>query len=258
MSGINSISGYSSYYNTSVSNSLSSGKAINSAADDAAGLAIAEKLDNQATGASVAADNARDMNNLLNVSDGALGQISDSLSRIRELSVQASNGIYTDSDRSIFQEEINGLLENIDSIAKQANYNGKPLLDGSFTDQNAAIGPNGESMQINVGSSLVEDLGLKDYDVTSGKTDFKALDDAIELVSTQRASIGAQTNRLEYSANAMENASFNMEVSRSRKEDTDMAQAMMEKNRQNITDQVGVHMQKMMMQGMGNYLALLG
>lgn len=236
---------------------LASGKKINSAADDAAGLAIAQKLENQARGAEKASDNAKDMRNLLNIADGALGGISESLSRVRELSIQSLNGIYTQDDKKIFQTEVKGIIEDINSVGKDTEYNGKTLLDGSFVAQNAAIGANGQSMEINVGSVLTDELGVSGYDVTQSM-DVGDIDKALDTVLTQMAEVGAQTNRLEYSGRVADTMAYNQEVARSRIEDADIAQASMENNRRNITEQTKLSVQKMQMQGMGQYLQLLG
>lgn len=257
--GLGGVSGYSSTNAYSrVSQQMSTGKRINSAADDAAGMAIADKLDNQARGAEVAANNSRDMRNVLNLSDGAMGQVGESLGRIRELALQSMNGIYSDSDKQAFQQEIDGLKEHINDIAKNTQFNGKNVLDGSFVAQNAAIGPNGQSTKVTTGNMFTDELGITDLDVTSGNFSLDSIDEALEKVNTQRGNVGAQSNRLEHTERALENAAMNEEIARSRKEDTDYASAQMESSRQRITDQVGLQMQKMKMQSMGAFLGIMG
>jgi len=115
---------------------LSSMKRINSASDDAAGLAIAEKMKSLESGFSQAIDNTKDAINLGNVADGGLEGVSDHLGRIRELAVQASNGLLSDDDRSIIQDEVNQLKEGISDLVKNTEFNGIKLLDGTFQDKN--------------------------------------------------------------------------------------------------------------------------
>ena len=130
---------------------ISSGKRINSAADDAAGLAIGKKLEREETGLRVGADNAKDGIGALNVADGALDGITDYLQRIRELGVKSMNGLYSDSDRATIQSEIDQLKEGIQSLAKNTTLNEQKLLDGSMADMHLATNPDGTGMSIQMG-----------------------------------------------------------------------------------------------------------
>jgi len=248
---------YTSYNFNDPSRKLASGNRINTAADDAAGMAISEGMKNQLAGTNKGINNAHDMKNALNVADAGLESIADALGRIRELGVQAANGIYTQSDRKIFQEEINQLVEHINSVGENTNFNTQKLLDGTFVNKNAATGPNGEGMNVNIQGSLAEQLGIANIDVVNSRMDFDAIDNALEAVNTQRANIGAQTNRLEHTINAQETAAYNLAVSNSRKADADMAKAMLERSGRNALEQVGIHMQKLAMEGMGQFLQLM-
>ena len=128
MSGISGVSNsYSSY---SMYGKIASGSRIQSAADDAAGLAISEKLTSQENGLNKGTQNAQSGQDLLNVSDGALGSITDNLQRIRELAVQASSGLLTDSDKKDIQAEVDQLKQGIGDIADQTTFNTKPILNG--------------------------------------------------------------------------------------------------------------------------------
>ena len=151
---INSRNNYNIYYQ------LSSGKRINKAADDAAGLAIAQKLLRNETGLNVGAQNARDGMGALNVADGAMNGITDYLQRINELSIRSMNGLYSDSDKQAIQSEINGMLEGIQSLAKDTSLNEQKLLDGSMADMQLATNPSGGGLSIQMENTTLEALGL--------------------------------------------------------------------------------------------------
>jgi flagellin-like hook-associated protein FlgL len=111
-------------------------------------------------------------------------------------------------------------------------------------------------MEINIGNALTDQLGLSGFSVLGGNVDFDAIDGALDRVLSQMSMVGAQTNRLGYSINALETASYNQEVARSRQEDADMAQSAMNAQRERLTQDVGISMQRLMMQGMGNFLRM--
>ena len=216
---------------------ISSGKRINSAADDAAGLAIGKKLEREETGLRVGADNAKDGIGALNVADGALDGITDYLQRIRELGVKTMNGLYSDSDRATFQSEIDQLKEGIQSLAKNTTLNEQKLLDGSMADMHLATNPDGTGMSIQMGNATLEALGIADFDVTSGNFDLKAIDGALEKVMSQRSNMGASTNRLEHTYNYNTSAYLEQLSSRSRIEDLDMPKAISEKKKEDLLGQ---------------------
>ena len=215
---------------------LSSGYKINSAADDAAGLAISEKLQSQTTGHSVGSSNAKDGISLINVAEGALSGIHDSLQRIRELGVRASNGLFSDSDKQIFQSEIDGLKQSIQDVAKGTTFNTMKLLDGSMADIDLATNPQGGTLKIQLVNSTLESLGIADFDVTKD-FDLKAIDDAIEKISSARSTLGAQSNSLYHTINYNNNASYNLTAANSRIKDTDYGEALIKKNRDEALQQ---------------------
>ena len=219
--------------NYNIYHQLSSGKRINRAADDAAGLAIAQKLLKNQTGLDVGAQNAREGMGALNVADGALGGIMDYLQRIDELSIRSMNGLYSDSDRQTFQAEINGMLEGVQSLAKSTSLNQQTLLDGSMADMHLATNPNGGGLSIHMENTTLKALGLAGYDVT-GNFDLSAVNKAMDMVSKARGNMGASTNRLEHTYNYNRQASENMVGSRSRIEDLDMPKAVSEKQKQQL------------------------
>lgn len=222
--------------NFNIYSQLSSGKRINRAADDAAGLAIAQKLLQHQTGLDVGAQNSKEGIGALNVADGALGGIMDYLQRIDELSIRSMNGLYSDSDRQAFQTEINGMMEGIQSLAKGTSLNQQKLLDGSMADMHLATNPNGGGLDIRMENTTLKALGLAGYDVT-GSFDLSAVSKAMDMVSKARGNMGAATNRLEHTYNYNQQASENMVGSRSRIEDLDMPKAVSEKQKQQLLSQ---------------------
>lgn len=238
---ITSISNQSLYQNYA---QLSSGLRINSAAEDAAGLAIAEKLETQSNSYDVGKDNAATSKNLVNVADGALASITDSLQRMRELSLQASNtAIYGDSERSAIQKEIDQLKDGISDIAKNTQFNTMNLLDGSMKDSNVATNPDGSGMKIDMPNATLEALGIADYDVTKD-FDISKIDKALEQVTSARGKLGATSNRLDYAMNYNSYASYNLTASKSRIEDLDYGKAVSEKQKNQILEQYKIMMQK--------------
>ncbi len=223
---------------------LSSGKRINSAADDASGLAIAKKMQREETGLSVGAQNAQAGIGVLNVADGALSGVTDYLQRIRELALKSMNGTNSASDKEIYQNEINQLKEGIQSIAKDTSLNEQKLLDGSMADMGLATNPNGGGMKIQMVNSTLEALGIADFDVTSDDFSLDAIDNAMKIVSSERSKLGASTNRLEHTYNYNTSASLEQLSSRSRLEDLDVAKAVSEKQKNDLLFEYSIMMQK--------------
>ena len=215
---------------------LSSGYKINSAADDAAGLAISEKLLSQTNGYDVGSSNAKDGMSLINVADGALSGIQDSLQRIYELGVRASNGLYSDSDKQAFQAEIDGLKENIQGIAKGTTFNTLKLLDGSMADIELATNPEGGKLKIQLVNSTLESLGIADFDVTKD-FNLEDIEKAMEKVSEARSNLGAKSNTLGHTINYNDYASYNLTAANSRIKDTDYGEEIIKKNRDEALQQ---------------------
>ena len=236
---------------------LSTGRRINSAADDAAGFAISEKLGALANGLDKATDNARDMQNLLRTAEGGLNTINDSLLRIRELGVQASNGIYNDSDRALIQMEVDQMLDHIRTAARDTEFNTMKLLDGSFANKNVASNPSGTGMTISIEDTSLATLGVQGFNVT-GSFDLSVIDAALEKVNDARSKIGAQQNALEYTINANETAYVNQMQALSRIADADIGKESMRLSTANVLNEARVYMQKEQMNRAGSMLNLLG
>ena len=222
---------------------IASGKRINSAADDASGLTIAQKMNTQETGLNVGSDNAKDGKSLLNVADGALSQIEDSLQRIYELGVKASSGLNTGEELGAIQSEVDQLLSDIEGIAKGTEFNTMKILDGSMADIDLATKPDGTGQKIQMVSSTLADLGIEGFNVTNG-VDLDKITNAISKVSESRSSMGAQTNALESAIRYNDYAAENTLSSRSRLEDLDMAKAISEQKKQETLNQYQIMMQK--------------
>lgn len=226
---------------------LSSGKRINSAADDAAGLAIAKKMQREETGLSVGAENAKAGIGALNVADGALGGMTDYLQRIRDLALRSMNGLNSAEDKQIYQNEIDQLKQGIQSLAKNTSFNEQKLLDGSMADMGIATNPNGGGMKIQMENSTLEALGIADLDVTSADFSLDSIDKALDMVSSRRGSLGAATNRLEHTYNYNTRASLEQLGARSRLEDLDIPKAISEKQQKEVLGQYRMMMMRQQM-----------
>lgn len=213
---------------------IASGKRINRAADDAAGLSIAQKLLAQQKGLDAGTQNIQHGTGFLNVADGALNGITDSLQRMGELAIRSMNGLASDSDRAIYQNEINQLKGDIQFMAKNTSLNEHKLLDGSMADLHLATNPDGSGMSIGMANSTLESLGIANFDVTNGNFSLDDISKALDKVSSQRSSLGASTNRLEHAYNYNTLASLQQLSSRSRIEDLDMPKAISEKKKEEL------------------------
>ncbi|MCI8635894.1 MAG: flagellin [Eubacterium sp.] len=223
--------------------SLSSGKRINSAADDAAGLTIAQKLQSQANSYDVGSRNAGMSKDMVNIADGALGSITDNLQRIRELSLQASNGLYTASDKEAIQTEIDQLKQSISDTASGTQFNTMNLLDGSKDSFHVGAGSNGDGLEVQMPNSTLDALGIADYDVT-GNFDLSAIDQALDTVVSARANLGATSNRLDSVMAYNANASYNTVASQSRIEDLDYSSAVSEQKKNELLRTFQMMMQR--------------
>ncbi|MCM1192749.1 MAG: flagellin [Butyrivibrio sp.] len=241
----------------SIYGKLASGKRINRAADDAAGLAIAQKILKENKGLDVGASNIRDGISVANVADGAMGTMTDSLQRIKELSIQASNGLYSDSDRKMIQGEVNQLLQDVQRTAVGTRFNEMSLLDGSKADMHIAANADGTGLKLGMENVTLKALGINGYDVTK---DFNLsdIDAAIEMVSAARGRTGAVTNSLEHAYNSNRVTSENLTASGSRIEDLDISKAVSEKQKNKLLQDYSMGMMRKKMQDDASVLKLFG
>jgi len=240
---------------------ISSAKRVNSAADDAAGSAIATRFTSQVNGFNTAIRNAGDGISLGQVADGALASVTENLQRIRELSVQSSNGIYSDDDRQNIQQEVDALKSEIERTFEDAGFNGRKLFDGSF-DAVFQVGPNaGDHLALTIDQLNSESIGegissedpsattgvlLKDLQVTSFESSqlaIESINNALGTISSLRAEVGAMQNQFESNINNLRTSEINLSESRSRIEDTDFAKTLSELTANEIREKSQIAMQ---------------
>ena len=222
---------------------LSSGYKINRAADDAAGLAISEKMRSQIRGLDRASANAQDGISLIQVAEGALNEAHAILQRMNELATQAANDTNTSTDRDAIQQEINQLTSEINRIQSTTQFNTMNLLDGTFQGKNLQVGAiSGQGISISISNMDAASLGVSGLKVSSFSIAGAAMEKiqaAIEKVSKQRSKLGAIQNRLEHTINNLDTSSENTSAAESRIRDTDMAEEMVEYSKNNILAQAG-------------------
>ncbi|MDR1287027.1 MAG: flagellin [Treponema sp.] len=241
---------------------LSSGLRINRAGDDASGLAVSEKLRSQIRGLNQASTNAMNGISFIQVSEGYLQESQDIVQRLRELAVQAANGIYSDEDRMYIQVEVSQLVDEVDRIASHAQFNGMNMLTGRFSRSIGENMPTGsmwfhiganmdQREQVYIGTMTSEGLGIRnpgDQAFISLETPDGAnraigtLDAALRRINKQRADLGAYQNRLEHAVRGLDIGAENMQASESRIRDTNMANQMVTYTRDQILSQAGTAM----------------
>ncbi|AWM22450.1 flagellin Hag [Bacillus subtilis] len=249
---------------------LSSGLRINRAGDDAAGLAISEKMRGQIRGLEMASKNSQDGISLIQTAEGALTETHAILQRMRELTVQAGNtGTQQTEDLGAIKDEMDALIEEVDGISNRTQFNGKQLLDGTETNGfTFQIGANaGQQLNVKIDSMAAKDLGsdtvklntldVTKFDTTSFDDQLKGIDAAINQVSTQRAKLGAVQNRLEHTINNLSASGENLTAAESRIRDVDMAKEMSEFTKNNILSQASQAMLAQANQQPQNVLQLL-
>lgn len=225
--------------NTRAIRNLASGYKINSAADNASGLAIARQMNAQITGLSTAGRNAQDTVSMLQTADGVLGSVNEVVGRMNELAMRAGNGILSKDERKMLQAEYDQLAGEIDRIGENTNFNGNRLFDGSsYTMQVGASAE--ETMDVATGSVSAASLGLDQVDLTTAEGAGKALNtikDATRIISSQRANIGASENRLQHLMDNLSNSEVNLTESLSKIMDADFGYETMNRS---ISDALGL------------------
>ncbi len=256
---------------------LSSGMRINRAGDDASGLAVSEKMRSQIRGLNQAATNAQNGISFIQATEGYLQSTTDILQRIRELSVQSANGIYSSEDRMQIQVEVSQLVAEVDRIASSAQFNGMNMLTGRFareTGENTVTG----SMWFHIGANMdqrvrsyigtmsaaalgVRNLGNEEImsleTADSANRSIGLIDEALKKVNKQRADLGAYQNRLDHSVKGLGIASENLQAAESRIRDTDMAKEMVDFTKNQILTQSGTAMLAQANQSTQSVLSLL-
>ena len=225
---------------------LSSGKKINSAADDAAGFAIAERMTAQVRGLNMAAKNASDGLSMLATIENATNDVTDMLHRMRELAVQAANDTNGATDRGYLQTEVTALIAEIDRVSTDTKYNGSVVLDGSFATKKLQVGTEAsQTITFSVADVDTAALSVAAVDVSTQAGAGAALTSisaAIETVAGQRAEYGALQNRLEYTVSNLMNVSEFTQAARSRIEDADFAAESARLSKAQVLQQTGTAM----------------
>ena len=226
---------------------LSTGLRISTAADDAAGLAISERLRSQVRSLAQASRNANDGISLVQVGEGALNEVSNILVRLRELAIQSANGSSSTADKNTIKEEFDSLVNEINRIAQSTEFNGIRLLDGSASTVTFQVGINTasgiDSLNVSLTPALVTTLGLNSVDVGSGgSTSFAItqIDSAINSVSQLRGRFGSLQNRLQSTIANLGVASESLSAAESRIRDVDVAYETAELTRNNILQQASI------------------
>jgi len=236
---------------------LSSGQRINRAGDDASGLAVSEKMRSQIRGLNQAGQNIQNGVSFIQATEGYLTETTDIIQRLRELSVQSANGIYSAEDRMQIQVEVSQLVDEVNRIASHAQFNGMNILTGRFAKDSSMgpmqlqVGANvDQSEKIFIGTMTATALGLTGAQGTSNSMislssvdganmAIASLDSALKTVSKQRADLGAYQNRFEMAYKGIAIASENLQAAESRIRDTDMAQEMVSFTKNQILSQAG-------------------
>lgn len=241
---------------------LSSGYRVNRASDDAAGLAISEKMRAQVRGLNRASDNAQDGISLIQTAEGAMDQQHAILQRTRELVVQASNTGVLDgtkeNDFTKIQDEIDELKTEFERINSDTEFNKKKLLDGSYSNQYLQLGANcGQGVSVTISKTDWKAIDVKTATSSTNSTKLDAVDQMLSTVSTMRSKLGAIQNRLEYTIKVDDNTAENLQAAESRIRDTDMADEMTRFSKESILQQAATSMLAQANQANQGVLSLL-
>lgn len=246
---------------------LSSGSRITRAADDAAGLAISEKLKAQIRGTNQAERNANDGISLIQTAEGGLNEVSNILIRLRELAVQSASDTVGDSERQFTDLEYQNLKQELERIAQVTEFNGKKLLNGVGQTYDFQIGINNDPFQDRISynaqttNSTMTNLGVAELNVAtkdSSRNSLNVIDNAIQMVSGQRAELGAIQNRLVSTVNNLQISAENLNSANSRIRDTDFASETAENTKLTILNQAGASVLTQANTVAQNVLKLLG
>jgi flagellin len=245
------------------SEKLSSGYKINRAADDAAGLAISEKMRRQVRGLTQASANAQDGVSMVQTAEGALNEVHDMLQRMNELANKAANETLATEDRTYIQKEVTALKDEITRTAEKTTFNDKGLLEGSHTYKIQVGANSNETIDISLRKMNASGLGIGSLSVSgstgsNAQTAIGTIKSAINTLSEMRADLGAQQNRLEHTIKNLDNVTENTQAAESAIRDTDMAKEMVKYSNNNILAQAGQSMLAQANQSNQGVLSLLG
>ena len=247
------------------SEKLASGYKINRAADDAAGLAISEKMRRQIRGLTQASNNAQDGISAVQTAEGALIEVHDMLQRMNELATKAGTDTLQSQDRDYIQQEINSLIAEITRTATTTKFNDQYLLDGTFTAKEIQVGADqsqNDYINLSIVSMSADSIGVGSLTVTgadgsNGRLAIDSIKTALKSISSQRADLGAVQNRLEHTIKNLDNVTENTTAAESMIRDTDMAAEMVKYSNNNILAQAGQSMLAQANQSNQGVLSLL-
>ena len=247
------------------SEKLASGYKINRAADDAAGLAISEKMRRQIRGLTQASANAQDGISAVQTAEGALIEVHDMLQRMDELATKAGTDTLQSQDRDYIQQEVNSLISEITRTATTTKFNDQYLLDGTFTGKEIQVGADqsqNDFIRLSIVSMSADSIGVGSLKVTgtdgaNGRLAIDSIKTALKSISSQRADLGAVQNRLEHTIKNLDNVTENTTAAESMIRDTDMAAEMVKYSNNNILAQVGQSMLAQANQSNQGVLSLL-
>ncbi len=245
---------------------LSSGYQINSAADDASGLAISEKMRAEITANKAAQFNAATATGAVKVAEGAMQSVNDMLDRAKELSMSASNGTYSDSDRSALQNELTQLVDEINRVAQSTNYNGVEMLDGSLSVSS------GDGMEFQIDASGLSSnnisVNVENISIDASQMDITTLEQAQEILATleefvskitaERGDLGATQNRLDYTESNLSTMELYLQQAESEIRDTDVAKEASESNQASVNFQAATSVLEQAQKDKETILGFLG
>ena len=241
---------------------LSSGYKVNRAADDAAGLAISEKMRRQIKGLTQASANAQDGISAVQTAEGALNEVHDMLQRMNVLANQASNDTMTSVDRGYLNSEVEALVSEINRVASTTTFNEQNLLNGDFTNKNLQVGAEaGQFIKVSISAMNATSIGVNSVNISTkdgAQSAINSVKSALASVSKQRSDLGAVQNRLEHTISNLDNVVENTTAAESQIRDTDMATEMVKYSNNQILSQAGTSMLAQANQSNQSVLSLLG
>lgn len=242
---------------------LSSGLQINSAADNAAGLAVSEKMRAQITMNQAAQFNAKTASNAVNIAEGAMQSINDMLVRATDLASQSANGTYGDVERGAMQLEMDALTSEINRIAQSTNYNGIPLLDGSFSGENGegvefAIDEAGNNIRLSIDDVSIDPSQMNIVTQEQAVEMLAVVEEFVNKIVSQRAELGAVSNRLDYASGNLSSMEIYLQSAESQIRDTNMAKESSENSSKTLTMNASISAMEKAKEDRSNLLTFMG
>jgi len=240
---------------------LASGKSINSASDNAAGLSLVNDLQSSVNSLNTANQGINLAQGALNTASGALQSQTDQLQQLKDLAVQSANGTLNPNDRAALQQQFDQVVQSIDSISKNTSFNGVNLLDGSFNQSIQTGAAAGQSLNVAIGSTSANSLGINSIgisDQTSASNALSVIDSAIQKVDSTQSSIGASQNTLNFSSQNNQSTVENLSQAQSQAGDANLAETVSKFNQLQIQQQAQIDAEQALLKTQGNLTKLFG